>query len=722
MKFIKVLSFFNLPVILMLTACGDDSSSGNSPSQLVTQAPPPNTAPVAGISLSSEAFVASTEVSFTGIESSDAEDDALTYLWSLEKPDFSLAELDNTTGEVISFRPDAIGEYTLTLTVTDAENESTSIAKSFTPSLPIPEPLPAFAAAQPPVGVITDKVDAVRFLKQSTFGPTVDSVDDLLAKGGEAWFNEQLTLPFTSWTDLRRNSWIEEVDPLYPDPSAQNGRTWMEELFSETTQNSPDQLRHRMAYILSQLFVVSQQTDVGHREIVFTDYWDTLGKNAFGNFRNLLEDVTLHTTMGHYLNMIGNQKADPENNIRPDENFAREVMQLFTIGLRELNQDGSVKVNSKGETIETYDQETITQYAAALTGWYYDTTGFETNPVDEFSCSIHCFPMDISTKPMVAFDYIHQKTEKRLLRGHYIPPGQRAEEDVQIVIDSLFNHPNVAPFFSMHLIRQMVTSNPSSAYISRVSAVFNNNGQGVRGDLGATVKAVLFDSEARRPEIAEIPLYGKVKEPALTITHLNRLFNIGGISEIPLTVSADNLWGTHRWMRVNGAPSQQVLDSESVFNFFRPDFAPNGKISDMGFVAPELQITTEASIVNDVEMFRWLTTKELWSFDINNGRDPDQFTLAYDFSDIDEIWEVEGYPAVVDFLNLYMTGNRMDSDYKSHVLSFSEKQEYNHVFDGEDPAWSEHHKDDWTDRMERHYFLIDLIYVIATTPEFRVQR
>ena len=301
----------------------------------------------------------------------------------------------------------------------------------------------------------------------------------------------------------------------------------------------------------------------------------------------------------------------------------------------------------------------------------------------------------------------------RSVRRRHAGPGVRS-----VLIDSLFNHPNVAPFFSMHLIRQMVTSNPSSAYISRVSAVFNNNGQGVRGDLGATVKAVLFDPEARRPEIAEIPLYGKVKEPALTITHLNRLFNIGGISEIPLTVSADNLWGTHRWMRVAGAPSQQVLDSESVFNFFRPDFAPNGKISDMGFVAPELQITTEASIVNDVEMFRWLTTEELWSFNINNGADPDNYTYVYDFSDIDEIWDVEGYPAVVDFLNLYMTGNRMDSDYKSHVLSFSKNPEYSQVFDGEDPGWS----DSFTDRMERHQFLIDLIYVIATTPEFRVQR
>lgn len=714
MQYMKIIPCFYLLVTLTLTGC-DGSSSEDVLPLAVSQAMPPNTAPVAGISLGSEAFVASTEVFFTGGESSDAEDDSLTYLWSLEKPDFSLAKLNNTTGEVISFRPDAIGKYTLTLTVTDTKNKSTSITKSFIPSLPEPKPLPIFAAAPPPVGVIIDELDAVRFLKQSTFGPTVESVGDLLAKGGEAWFNEQLNLPFTSWTHLRRTSWIEEVDPLDSD---QNGRMWIEELFSETAQNSADQLRHRMAYILSQLFVVSQQTDLSHREIAFTDYWDTLGENALGNFRNLLEDVTLHTTMGHYLNMIGNQKADPENNIRPDENFAREVMQLFTIGLRELNQDGSVKVNSSGEAIETYDQETITQYAAALTGWYYDTTGFETNPENEFSCSIACFPMDISTKPMVAFDYIHQKTEKRLLRGHYIPPGQRAEEDVQIVIDSLFNHPNLAPFFSMHLIRQMVTSNPSSAYISRVSAVFNNNGEGIRGDLGATVKAVLFDPEARSPEMAEIPLYGKVKEPALAITHLNRLFNIGINQEIPVTVSADQLWGTHRWMRVAGAPSQQVLDSESVFNFFRPNFAPNGEISDLGFVAPELQITTEASIVNDVEMFRWLTTKELWSHAINNGRDPDQFTLTYDFTHLDEIWEVEGYPAVLDFLNLYMTGNRMDSDYKSHLLSFSENPEYTHVFDGEDPAWSE----DFTDRMERHQFLIDLIYVIATTPEFKVQR
>ena len=700
-------------ISVLLSACGG-GGDGNADSLPVTQAPTPNTAPIAEISLSSESFIAGTEVSFSGRDSSDIEDDSLTFLWSLEKPKFSVAQLDSTTNEVILFRPDAIGEYTLTLTVTDTQNKSTSIAKSFVPKLPPPQSLSAFPAKQPPIGIIKDKVDAVRFLTQSTFGPTVQSVDDLLAEGGEVWFNEQLNLPFTSWTQLRKTSWIEEVDPLYSD---QNGRMWIEELFSETAQNSPDQLRHRMTYILSQLFVVSTQTDLANREIAFTDYWDTLGENAFGNFRDLLEDVTLHTTMGHYLNMMGNQKSDPEKNIRPDENFAREVMQLFTIGLRELNQDGSVKVNSTGEAIETYDQNTVTQYAAALTGWYYDTTNFEANPESDFSCSIACYPMDISTKPMVAFDHIHQKTEKMLLRNYFIPPGQTAEEDLQIVIDSLFNHPNLAPFFSMHLIRQMVTSNPSRAYVGRVSAVFNNNGQGIRGDLGATVKAVLFDEEARRPQLSEISLYGKVKEPALAITQLNRLFKIGIIPEIPLTVAKDKLWGTHQWMRMAGTASQRALNSESVFNFFRPDFAPNGAISDMGFVAPELQITTESSIVNDVEMFRWLTTKEQWNWEINNGRDKDQFTIAYNFTDLDSTWETGGYPAVVDFLNLYMTGNRMDLEYKSHLLSFSQNPEYRHVFDGRDPSWN-----DQSDKMERHMFLSYIIYLIVTTPEFRVQR
>lgn len=677
----------------------------------------PNSVPVAKISLSSEAFVAGAKASFTGGGSTDEEDETLSYSWRLDKPDYSRAELDNANSEAVAFTPDAIGKYTLTLSVADTNFGITSISQSFTPDLPMPDPLPIFVATPPPVGIIDGDADAVRFLMQATFGPTVESVEDLLAKGGEAWFNEQLNLPFSSWGELRRTSWIEEIDPI---DSRDNGKSWLGTLFSETAQSSPDQLRHRVAYILSQLFVISAHTVGGHNELTVTDYWDVLGKNAFGNFRDLLENVTLHPTMGQYLGMLGNQKADPENNVRPDENFAREVMQLFTIGLRELNQDGSVKLDTNGEAIETYDQETITQYAAALTGWYFDTR--DSNHDENFACSNTCFPVELAKKPMVAFDHIHQKSAKRLLRGYYIPAGQSAEQDLRITLDSLFNHPNVAPFFSLHLIRQMVTSNPSPEFVSRVSAVFNNNGEGVRGDIGATVKAVLFDPEARRPETVEVALYGKVKEPLMFITHLNRLFNITLLT--PVTVSADNLWGDHKWMRKGGTPiSQRALYAESVFNFFRPDFAPNGEIAAMGLVAPELQITTEASVVNDVEMFRWHTTRELWEQAITDGRDPDQFSIAYDFSHIDKIWEREGYPAVIDHLNLYMTGNSMDSEYKSNLISFSSDPNYRDVFDGKDPNRSPRAGvKPYTDQMQRHDFLMKLIYLIVTTPEFRVQK
>lgn len=670
-----------------------------------------NSVPIAEIALSSEAFIAGTDASFTGGGSSDEEDDTLSYSWSLQKPNFSLAELDNTNSDATTFRPDAIGEYTLTLSVTDTNFGTTSITESFTPSLPSPEPLPAYPASSPPVGVITDDVDAVRFLTQATFGPTVASVEELLKKGGETWFNEQVNLPFSSWGELRRTSWIEEIDPI---DSRDNGKSWLETLFSETAQSSPDQLRHRVAYILSQLFVISAHTVGGHNELTVTDYWDVLGKNAFGNFRDLLENVTLHPTMGQYLGMLGNQKADPENNVRPDENFAREVMQLFTIGLRELNQDGSVKLDTNGEAIETYDQETITQYAAALTGWYFDTR--DSNHDENFACSNTCFPVELAKKPMVAFDHIHQKSAKRLLRGYYIPAGQSAEQDLQITLDSLFNHPNVAPFFSLHLIRQMVTSNPSSEFVGRVSAVFNNNGEGVRGDIGATVKAVLFDPEARRPDTAEVALYGKVKEPLMFITHLNRLFNITMLS--PETVSAENLYGPHKWLRQTTRPSQEALYAESVFNFFRPDFAPNGEIATMGLVAPELQITTEASVVNDLRLFHYgPTTKEIWEMSTATGGSADN-AFAYDFSHIDKIWESEGYPAVIDHLNLYMTGNSMDSEYKSNLISFSSDPDYAYVFDGKDAWWNEN----WTDRMLRNQFLFELIYLIITTPEFRVQK
>jgi uncharacterized protein (DUF1800 family) len=701
-------------VIIRADGTGGQTQSSTENATECGYVPPANTAPVAKISMESSSFTASTEVVFSGLGSTDAEDESLSYRWEFNKPKYSSSEIKNTELGKVSFRPDAIGEYQLTLHVTDSAGETTSIEQTFIPEMPTPIALPKFTPTLPPVAVINDKLDAVRLLKQATFGPTSQAVTNILEQGAETWFNEQTSMTPWTWVKLRERVGTEEGDPV----DAGNGREWIFELFTETAQNAPDQLRQRVIYILSQLFVVSKQTDLGHRDNAFTTYWDTMGQHAFGNFRDLLKAVTLHPTMGHYLNMMSNQKADPENNIRPDENFAREVMQLFTIGLKELNQDGTVKFDNNGEPLETYNSETVRQYAAALTGWYYDTG--EVVPEGEnsiFGCSVHCWPIEVSGRPMIAHNYYHQKTEKQLLRNYYIPPGQSAEEDLETVIDSLFYHPNLAPFFAQHLIRQMVTSNPTPEYVGRVSAVFNNNGNGIRGDIKATVKAVLFDVEARKPEQTTNTLYGKVKEPLLKATHVNRLFNVSYLAKIQL--DPDNLWGPNKWLRFNHDPSQVALDAESVFNFFRPDFSPLGSISEMGYVAPEMQITTEDSVVNDMEMFRPMRSKELNEYDIKfHGRSEYAHTIGYDFTELDAIWEESGYTGVIDFLDIYMTAGRMSDEYKAILLSLPTLGKYDGAGDGQPSPFDEN----FTDQLERHLLLIDLIYIVMTTPEFSVQK
>ena len=675
-------------------------------------------APVATIAARPD-ITASIPTEFSG--TTDA-DETLTYSWSLTAPQYSEAAIDDASAQTVTIRPDAIGVYRLSLRVTNSAGQSDTTEITFTPDMPEPMPLPDFAPSPPPTGFINDQVDAVRLLKQATFGPTVESVARLEELGGEAWFQEQMSMEPTLWVDQR--DIVTEVTGDYEvdgngDP-AQNGKEWIREIFNMTAYDAPDQLRHRVAFALSQLFVVSTQTDLGHRDIAFTTYWDLLARHAFGNFRNLLENVTLHPTMGHYLNMMGNQKADPARNIRPDENFAREVMQLFTIGLAELNQDGSIKMDEMGEPIETYTQETIQNYAAALTGWYYTTPEIEANGREGyrgFDCSVHCHPYASSGMNMVAYQQIHQKTEKNLLRGYYIPPGQTAEQDLEIVMDSLFNHPNLAPFFAQHLIRQMVTSNPTPEYVARVSAVFNNNGEGVRGDIAATVKAVLFDQEARNPESVNVPLYGKLKEPVLKKTHFVRLFDIKLLNEP--TVNIDNLWGSIPWCPLGCNHTQEALNSDSVFNFFRPDFAPNGAIAQMELAAPEAQILTESNVVREVQTVRWLKTPLTWEWEISNGwveREWD--ATGFDPKPLIDTWDENGFEGVIDFLNLYLLAGGMTEEYKQALLDIQTIQDYQHVFDGEDPAWDPTS----SDIIERHDFLIDLIYMVMSSSEFRIQQ
>jgi hypothetical protein len=277
--------------------------------------------------------------------------------------------------------------------------------------------------------------------------------------------------------------------------------------------------------------------------------------------------------MGVYLSMLGNEKPDPLLNIRPDENYARELMQLFSIGLVELNQDGTIMRDGQNQPIPTYNQQIIEGFAHVYTGWNFaGAPSFDLAQPNAFN----------QTAPMQLYPAFHDTGEKRLLGGVTLPAGQTGDQDLAAALDIIFNHPNVAPFISTRLIQRLVTSTPSPSYVGRVAAVFNDNGLGVRGDLGAVVKAILLDEEAR-PELAMDP-DGKIKEPLLRLTQLWRAYkatSMSGkyqlLSQIPPVVFL----------------GQGPLQTPSVFNFFSPFYAPPGEFRDNDFVAPELEIATE---------------------------------------------------------------------------------------------------------------------------------
>ena len=276
----------------------------------------------------------------------------------------------------------------------------------------------------------------------------------------------------------------------------------------------PDQLRQRLAFAWSQIFVVSDIDYVlANSKYGMANFYDTLARFADGNFRTLLEQVTLHPVMGIYLSMVRNEKANPALNIRPDENYAREILQLFTIGLHELNADGSVRRDGAGRPIATFDQATIEEFAKVFTGWNYDgvRSWTDTNVGTESR-----------VLPMVPNEDFHDTSTKQLLGGQTLPAGQGAYADLTGALDNIFAHPNVGPFVSRLLIQRLVTSNPSSGYVGRVAAVFNDNGAGTRGDLRATVRALLLDDEARNGSQNLPETFGKIKEPSMRLTNLWR--------------------------------------------------------------------------------------------------------------------------------------------------------------------------------------------------------
>lgn len=344
----------------------------------------------------------------------------------------------------------------------------------------------------------------------------------------------------------------------------------------------PDQLRQRMKLAYSEIFVVSlTDTNVDVRGAA--SYYDMLGANAFGNFRTLLEQVTLHPMMGVYLTWLGNQKEDPATGRNPDENYAREVMQLMTIGLYQLNPDGTVKTDGSGRPIPTYTPEDISGLAKVFTGYSY----YSPNPTNSTFRGGQR-NADWAVRPMIPYAAFHSTSAKSFL-GVTIPASATADPagDLKIALDTLFNHPNVGPFIGRQLIQRLVTSNPSPAYVQRVAAVFNNNGKGVRGDMAAVVRAILLDPEARDPSRAADPNAGKLREPLVRMANWARAFGATSASGAWLIGSTSG----------NTSLGQTALTSPSVFNFFRPGYSPpNTRVGAAGLVAPEFQIVDEVTV------------------------------------------------------------------------------------------------------------------------------
>jgi len=397
--------------------------------------------------------------------------------------------------------------------------------------------------------------DAARLLAQASFGPNMESINAVRRLGIAGWVDDQLTRD--------GGSHLIHSETYYPDGGSRSGprqHKWLLDAIE-----GQDQLRSRVAFAYSEIFVVSDLPEnLTKSQFGMTNYYDILREEAFGNFRDLLERVTLSPIMGVYLSMLQNARGDPELNTRADENFAREVMQLFTLGLHELNLDGTTRNDAAGNPIPAYSQADIEEYARVYTGWdWHNVDSWGRIPLDSLANKFD---------PMTPNAAYHDDGQKNLLNGVVSPAGLSATADLDIALDSLFNHPNVGPFIGKQLIQRLVTSNPTPAYVARVASVFNNNGEGVRGDMGAVIRAILLDIEAR-DGYASVPNFGKLREPLMRWTHLWRAFNVQRGNEslphefnhiAPYIEEAGRIFG------------QSVLSAPSVFNFFHPDYAPLG--------------------------------------------------------------------------------------------------------------------------------------------------
>ncbi len=503
-----------------------------------------------------------------------------------------------------------------------------------------------------PSSTTLTRTEASRFLMQATFGPTMESIDQLVAtpNGITGWVDNQLN-------NVPASYMMPKVERAFADFNA--SRTSKEYLSSNDAETvwsanfrifwarmalqSEDQLRQRVAFALSQILVISRNDgNLTDRLRGISSYYDILVRNAFGNYRTLLGEVTLHPTMGRYLSHAGNEKADPAANRFPDENYAREVMQLFSIGLWQLQPNGERVLNSSGQPIPTYTNNDITELAKVMTGFWYHGRSFGNGGYNDDD---YIFPMSMHALR-------HDFGPKTLLNGLNIPARQATDAnalaDLNQSLDFLFNHPNCGPFICKQLIQFLVTDNPSPAYVQRVAAVFTNNGSGVRGDLKAVTRAIVLDAEARNVANAvSVSAYGKLREPLIKTMHLARVLNM---HKAPFVMWWD--YGNYQTSTL-----QEVLYAPSVFNFFRPDYSPSGVLGDRNLTGPVFGITNSYTAISLPNI--------TWEY-ANRGFDMyPRFHFPPDFTEFAAV--ANNIPFLLDRVNLTVCAGRMSASTRSVI-------------------------------------------------------
>lgn len=533
-------------------------------------------------------------------------------------------------------------------------------------------------------GLDIDIKAASRFLARSTMGFTIDDVVSLTESDYESWIDNQLDAPMSLHTDATVDLGLDLFEqcnsllgPIFCLENFMPSADLWRVVWWDHVMKGQDQLRQRVAMALSEILVISSNSQLINRPDGLANYYDILVRNAFGNYRDILMEVSLHPSMGFYLSHLNNPRTIESLNIRPDENYAREIMQLFTVGLYELHPNGERKVNmSNGAYIPTYTEDDIKGLAKVFTGLGGSKSSNPAQPDNvEFGRPLGRIS---AVDPMRMYEEWHEPGEKTIIGGHVIPAGQSGMEDISQAIDVLFNHENTGPFICKQLIQRLVKSNPSPAYVERVANVFADNGNSVRGDMESVIKAILTDNEAYNCYWQEDIGNGMLRSPLLRYTQMMK--GLQAETETDIFFNNGNAY--------NFFLNQNILSAPSVFNFYAPDYVPNADFAYEGLVGPEFQILTSSSSSNYVNYMILAFMGEYLNEQFNLAGTPNEIANIFNGPDnelnpfdpdkekyraklTDPLWHELAYSAydLVDYLDILLCNGSMEEDTKLRIAS-----------------------------------------------------